>query len=117
MSMPCIKASKTKRAQAITDIIEAVALEECALSHILNAEGETLQKVLCFRDLTTEDVIKINHSVTCVIKEVADVEKQLQEQLEHFKHCLCRAFENDDDDDDDDCDYDYDDDDDDDCDR
>jgi len=109
MSMPLIKASRTKRNQAVTDLIESVALEECALSHILNAEGETLQKVLCFRDLSTEDIIKTNHSVTGVIKEVADVEKQLQEKLELFKRCLCRPLDDDDDNDNDDDDDDDDD--------
>lgn len=46
MSMPVIKPSCTSRSQAITDIIESVALEQTAISHILNAEGEKIQKVL-----------------------------------------------------------------------
>lgn len=46
MGMPIINASSTSRQQAITDIIESVALEQTALSHILNAEGEKIQKVL-----------------------------------------------------------------------
>ncbi|MEG2051735.1 MAG: thioester domain-containing protein [Oscillospiraceae bacterium] len=45
MSMPIIKPSKTIRYQSITDIIESVALEQTALSHILNAEGEKIQKI------------------------------------------------------------------------
>lgn len=40
MGMPVITASATTRDQAITDLIQSVALEETALSHILNAEGE-----------------------------------------------------------------------------
>ena len=46
MGMPVITPSATTRAQAVTDIIESVALEEAALSHILNAEGE---KIRAFR--------------------------------------------------------------------
>lgn len=46
MSMPVIRPSCVSRCQAITDIIESVALEQTALSHILNAEGEKIQKVL-----------------------------------------------------------------------
>ena len=42
MGMPVITPSITTRAQAVTDIIESVALEETALSHILNAEGEKI---------------------------------------------------------------------------
>ena len=39
MSMPIIKSSGIKRRDSITDIVESVALEQTALSHILNAEG------------------------------------------------------------------------------
>lgn len=44
--MPVIIASNTSRQQSVTDIIESVALEQTALSHILNAEGKKIQKVL-----------------------------------------------------------------------
>ncbi|MGL5513104.1 MAG: hypothetical protein ACRDBM_07770 [Sporomusa sp.] len=89
MSMPSIKASNTKRRQAITDIAESIALEECALAHILNAEGEAIQKVICFNNLKPEDIIDVNKSVAEVIKAVAEVEKELREKLEIIKDCLC----------------------------
>ena len=34
------------RSQAVSDLLESVALQQAALAHILNAEGEKLQKVL-----------------------------------------------------------------------
>ncbi len=40
------KLSCAPRYQAITDIIQSVALEQTALAHILNAEGEKIQKVI-----------------------------------------------------------------------
>ena len=46
MGMPVITASTTTRNQAVTDIIQSVALEETALSHILNAEGEKIHRKL-----------------------------------------------------------------------
>lgn len=48
MGMPVIEASNIKRCDAITDIIESVALEQVALSHILNAEGEKNPEVCCY---------------------------------------------------------------------
>ena len=54
MGMPVIKPSTTTRDQAITDIIESVALEETALSHILNAEGEKIQKMVAMQEVTPD---------------------------------------------------------------
>lgn len=44
------------------DILESIALTEAALSHILNAEGEKLQKVLA----TTDDI----DTIMCVNREI-----------------------------------------------
>ena len=46
MSMPTITTSPNpiSMSQAITDLIESIALEETALSHILNAEGENCKR-------------------------------------------------------------------------
>ena len=48
MSMPVIQMPENpvSMPQAVTDLIESIALEETALSHILNAEGEKMQKVI-----------------------------------------------------------------------
>lgn len=63
MGMPIITASTTTREQAITDLIQSVALEETALSHILNAEGEKLQKIMSFDDIAPDTVLMANRSV------------------------------------------------------
>lgn len=39
--------------QAITDLLESIALEETAMSHILNAEGEKLQKAIAMETSTS----------------------------------------------------------------
>ncbi len=46
MSMPTITTSPNpiSMSQAITDLIESIALEETALSHILNADGENCKR-------------------------------------------------------------------------
>ena len=41
-----------RQEQAITDLIESVALQEAALSHILNAEGEKIQAVVAMEGVT-----------------------------------------------------------------
>lgn len=90
MGMPVITASTTTRAQAITDIIESVALEETALSHILNAEGEKLQKVLSLEEITPEDILATNQSVESMVNSVANLETILKDKLGLFKDsCIC----------------------------
>ena len=96
MSMPYIKSSSTSRNQAVTDVIESIALEECAISHILNAEGEGLQRVLTFPNLCVEDVVCINNSIIDIIKNVACLEAELKGKLGMFEECLCTRCCNDD---------------------
>ena len=98
MSMPCIISSQTNRCHAMSDLIVSIALEKCALSHILNAEGETIQKVLCFHNLSIEDVVTTNKSVVEVVKVVCDLEREMREKLHLFRGCLgeddCSSGEN-----------------------
>ncbi|MEG1848054.1 MAG: hypothetical protein RRX92_03015 [Lachnospiraceae bacterium] len=88
MSMPVITPSTTIRTQAITDIIESVALEQTALSHILNAEGEKIQKVV--KDATTaEEMLAVNKSVQAMVGTITRLEMVLQSKLELFSDCIC----------------------------
>ncbi len=89
MGMPVITPSKTTRCQAITDIIESVALSETALSHILNAEGEKLQKALCLEYVTPEELLRFNKSVEGMVRTVSQLEMILQSKLQLFGDCLC----------------------------
>ena len=81
MGMPVITASTTTREQAITDLIQSVALEETALSHILNAAGEKIQKVVAMEGVTPEILLETNKSVEAMVTAVA--------KLDVFKNCLC----------------------------
>lgn len=85
MGMPVIIPSNTTREQAINDIIESVALEETALSHILNAEGEKLQKII---SATADPAVMLaaNASVESMVKAVLRLEMILQSKLDLFSH-------------------------------
>lgn len=89
MSMPIIKSSCITRCQAITDIIESVALEQTALSHILNAEGEKLQKAISFQKIDQCELLEINNSIQKTIIEVTKLEIILQSKLELFSSKIC----------------------------
>ncbi len=88
MSMPIIEGSDIVRCQAITDIIESVALEQTALSHILNAEGEKLQAVIKIDDITPEELLDTNKSVQGMVEAITRLEMLLQSKLSLFGDAL-----------------------------
>lgn len=89
MSMPVINASSTTRDQAVTDLIESVALEETALSHILNAEGEKLQAAIAMSGVTTDQLLCVNKSVQSMVNAVTRLEMVLQAKLEMVACDIC----------------------------
>ena len=58
----------TARCQAITDIIQSVAMQETALSHILNAEGEKIQKFVSIDDIRSDQLLMLNDSVKSLVR-------------------------------------------------
>lgn len=89
MSMPVIAtaANPISMSQAITDLIESIALEETALSHILNAEGEKIQKVLAM-DVCLQDIMQVNETVMNMVANVNDLEHTLRDKLEFISNNL-----------------------------
>lgn len=80
------------RNEAITDIIESVAKEQEALGHILIAESEKLQKIICHVFVTPKELLKANRSVDRLVNSVARLEMVLQSKLELFEDCLCPCY-------------------------
>lgn len=89
MGMPVIVNSDISRCNAITDLIESVALQQAALAHILNAEGEKLQHVIGSECATPELLLETNKSVRAMVDSVAKIEMILQYKLGLFEDCLC----------------------------
>lgn len=92
MSMPTIPDISTevniKREDAVNIIIASVAMEELALAHILNAEGEKLQYVLGTLDgadpgeVTICDILEVNKNIQKTLRDVIKTEMLLQFKLE-----------------------------------
>lgn len=72
------------RCTSITDIIESVALQETALAHILNAEGEKIQKALNTPNIAIEKLLEINQAATNLINNITRLEAILQAKLQLF---------------------------------
>ena len=77
------------RSQAITDLITSIALQQAALSHILNAEGEKLQKILSYDQITPETVLLTNKSVESMVNSISNLETILTEKIALFDGCIC----------------------------
>ena len=84
MDIPAITSCKGTREQAITDLIQSIALQETALSHILNAEGEKMQTILTMPNVTPEELLKFNKSVNQLINSLIRLEMMFQAKLEIF---------------------------------
>lgn len=89
MSMPSFPphGADLTREEALTMIIASIAMEELALSHIINAEGEKLQYILgalpgsapC---AAPQDVLAVNKSVASLLDVVAQNQMLLKSKLE-----------------------------------
>ena len=70
------------------DIRASIAKIETALSHILNAEGEKIQKIVA-DGTTADEILAVNKSVNSMVDSVARLEMLLQSKLTLFGDCLC----------------------------
>jgi len=73
------------RDEAITNIIQSVALQEAALAHVLDAEVEKMKAIINGHHVTTEDLFKLNKSVERLLNSVTRLEMMLHAKLELFE--------------------------------
>jgi hypothetical protein len=79
---------------ALANIIASIALEEAALAHIINAEGEKIQRVVgtftpeggiaplpLETPATIEDMQAINSSVGDMVETISNIEGSLHNKL------------------------------------
>lgn len=90
MSMPVIAKPQNpiSMGQAVTDLIESIALQETAMSHILNAEGEKMQKALVLDGLDLAHLLEVNESAADMVHAVANLELVLKDKLEFIANNL-----------------------------
>ncbi|MGN1154965.1 MAG: hypothetical protein ACI4TK_02185 [Agathobacter sp.] len=81
MSMPCIECSHIDRCCAASALLQSIALEETAIAHILNAEGEKLQKAIAI-SCDQKDLIEINESVEDMVDKITCLETVLKAKLD-----------------------------------
>lgn len=82
MSMPKIECTNIDKCCAATALMQSIALEETSISHILNAEGEKLQKAISLNCSSHKDLIEINKSVETMVEKITNLEVILKSKLE-----------------------------------
>lgn len=92
MSMPTIPDMNPdiniKREQAVNILVASIAMEELALAHIINAEGEKLQYMLGTLEgsepgeVTICDIMAVNKSIQRTLRNVIKTEMLLQFKFE-----------------------------------
>jgi len=66
---------------ALASIVASIALQEAAVSHVLNAEGEKIQAVVGMTGTTVEELQDINQSVMDTVNNVALLEDDMRSKL------------------------------------
>lgn len=73
--------------RSLYDVIESIALEEAGLAHIINAEGEKIQKAVQICK-NCDDLIKVNKSVQTTLGKVIELELMLNNKLKTVTNSL-----------------------------
>jgi hypothetical protein len=77
--------------EAVNAILTSIALEETALSHIINAEGEKIQFALEHAKKNgctdMETVLKVNESTASMLAQIAEIEIVLTNKLSKILKC------------------------------
>jgi hypothetical protein len=91
MGMPIIEGSNTTKTQALTDILVSISLEEAAIAHILNAEGEKLQNIIANEQSTNQDLLHVNQSVDNLADNLTNLVMLLKSKTRLALHDKCYA--------------------------
>ena len=74
--------------QAVIDLMESIALQETALSHILCAESQKMKVAMGLDGLDLCKLLEVNDSATNMVHAVANLELVLKEKLEVISNNL-----------------------------
>ena len=74
--------------QAVIDLMESIALQETALSHILCAESQKMKVAMGLDGLDLCKLLEVNDSATNMVHAVANLERVLKDKLEFISNNL-----------------------------
>ena len=89
MSTPIITTSNNpvSMSQAITDLIESIAMQEASMSCILAAEAQKIQKALTM-EIYLDQLLNVNDTAMNMVQTINDLEHTLRDKLEFVSNNL-----------------------------
>ena len=84
----CPEMPKVTLDQAVIDLMESIALQESALSHILCAESQKMKTALAMNEIDLCKLLEVNDSATNMVHAVANLELVLKDKLEFVSNNL-----------------------------
>lgn len=84
----CTQLPNVSLDQAVVDLMESIALQESALSHILCAESQKMKVAMTMPDLDLCKLLEVNDSATNMVHAVANLELVLKDKLEFISNNL-----------------------------
>ena len=88
VSCGCPALPRVSLDQAVVDLMESIALQESALSHIPCAETPKMKAALGMEELDLCKLLEVNDSATNMVHAVANLELILKEKLEFIANNL-----------------------------
>ena len=87
-TLECPALPRVSLDQAVVDLLESIALQESALSHILCAESRKMNAAMELDGLDLCKLLEVNDSATNMVHAVANLELVLKEKLEFISNNL-----------------------------
>ena len=89
MSTPIITTSNNpvSMSQAITDLIESIAMQEASMSCILAAEAQKIQKALTM-EISLDQLLNVYDTAMNMVQTINDLEHTLRDKLEFVSNNL-----------------------------
>ena len=87
-TLECPALPRVSLDQAVVDLLESIALQESALSHILCAESQKMKTALAREEVDLCKLLEVNDSATNMVHAVANLELVLKEKLEFIANNL-----------------------------
>ena len=87
-TLECPALPRVSLDQAVIDLLESIALQESALSHILCAESQKMKTAMAMEELDLCKLLEVNDSATNMVHAVANLELVLKEKLEFISNNL-----------------------------